>query len=112
MRPEAVVVAQILEKWGGRPLLHLRRNNSGALLDPVGRLVRFGLPGSGDIEGFLSPRGRFLSIECKTSIGAQGQIQRNYQALVERHGGVYIIARSLAHFEVEIAAILERERGA
>ncbi len=110
MRPEAVVMAQILAEHGARPEYHLRRNNSGALLDSNGRLVRFGLPGSGDIEGFLAPRGRFLSIECKTSVGAQRDLQANYQRMVESRGGVYIVARSLAHFNVEIAAVLERER--
>lgn len=110
MRPEAVVVAQILEKWGACPDFHLRRNNSGALLDRDGRLVRFGLPGSGDLEGFLSPRGRFLSIECKTSIGEQRQLQMNYQRMVQGRGGIYVVARSLAHFDVEIATVLERER--
>jgi hypothetical protein len=109
MRPEAVVVAQILEKWGAHPEFHIRRNNSGALLDRYGRLVRFGLPGSGDLEGFLAPRGRFLSVECKTSVGEQVKLQRNYQAMVERRGGLYIVARSLAHFDVEIAVVLERE---
>lgn len=110
MRPEAVVVAQILEKWGAHPEFHIRRNNSGALLDRNGRLVRFGLPGSGDLEGFLAPRGRFLSIECKVSTGEQEKLQRNYQAMVERRGGVYIVARSEVHFAHEITAILERER--
>jgi hypothetical protein len=110
MRPEAVVVAQILEHHGARPEFHIRRSNSGALFDSHGRLVRFGLPGSGDLEGFLAPRGRFFSAECKTSIGKQRDLQKNYEAMVLGRGGLYFLVRSEAHFAYEIAAAIERER--
>lgn len=110
MKPEAAVVAEILTKWGARADLHLHRNNSGALFDRQGRLVRFGLPGSGDIEGFLEPRGRFLTIECKTSQGLLTDHQKSYQAFVAKRGGVAIIARSEPHFAHEIQQVLEREK--
>jgi hypothetical protein len=109
MRPEAVVVAEILEKHGARPEFHLRRNNSGALPDRNGRLVRFGLPGSGDIEGFLSPRGRFLTVECKRLSKDLGELQRNYQAMVRARGGVCITGLTEPQFAHEIQAAIERE---
>jgi hypothetical protein len=109
-RAEKVVLAEILARWGCHPDFHVRRNNVGALYDDEGRLVRFGLPGSADLEGFIRPRARFLAVECKTTSGELRKLQANYQALVERMGGVYIIARSEAQFAVEIAGVLERER--
>lgn len=91
---EAHVVAAILHRIGERyPQARCWRNNTGALRDPTGRLIRFGLPGSADILGLIGPEGRFLAIECKTQRGRQTEQQRKFQAMVERHGGLYVLAR-------------------
>lgn len=68
------------------------RNNTGALPLPGGRMIRFGLPGSGDILGCY--RGRAVAIECKTDVGRQTQRQFRFQAAWESAGGLYVLARS------------------
>lgn len=66
---------------------------AGDVLIRGARPVRFGLPGSGDILGLAAPDGRFLSIECKTLTGDQAEQQGRFQAMVERHGGIYVLVR-------------------
>jgi hypothetical protein len=58
------------------------------------RKVRFGVPGQADIHGIL-PGGLFLAIEVKSPTGQQSAEQRAYQAMVEKFGGVYVLARSV-----------------
>jgi hypothetical protein len=109
MRPEAVVVAQILARHGARSEFHIRRNNSGALYDRSGRLVRFGLNGSGDLEGFIAPRARFFTVECKRLSKNLEELQMNYQAMVRRHGGVCIVGYTEPQFAYEIETAIARE---
>lgn len=59
------------------------------------RLVRVGVPGEGDIGGILGPIGRSFWIEMKSAKGNQRQRQRDFQAMVEKRGGIYIVSRSL-----------------
>jgi hypothetical protein len=68
------------------------RRNVGKARDPSGRVIRFGLPGQADIGAIID--GRPVEIEVKTASGRQSQEQRNWQAAVERAGGIYILARS------------------
>ncbi len=80
------------------------RNNTGALKNQSGQLVRFGLPGSGDILGLkrivITPEmvgktfGRFIAVENKTKTGEQREQQERFQEMVENHGGLYVMARS------------------
>jgi hypothetical protein len=44
--------------------LDLQRQNTGAGVNPAGRMVRFGRPGDSDLHGTL-PDGRTLHVECK-----------------------------------------------
>jgi hypothetical protein len=46
-----------------------------------------------DISGILHD-GRRLEIECKSATGRQSPEQASFQAMIERFGGVYILARS------------------
>lgn len=94
-RSERAILADILLAIGNRQDLRVWRNNSGALKDAQGHLIRFGLPGSADILGILKPTGRFLAIECKTEIGKQSDLQKAFQRMIESHGGLYILARSV-----------------
>ncbi len=57
------------------------------------RTVAFGLKGSADIIGLL-PGGRFLAIEVKTGNAKQNKDQKNFQIMIEKMGGLYILARS------------------
>ena len=65
--------------------------------------MRFGVPGQADISGILSD-GRRLEIECKTSTGRQSAKQRAWQRMIEKYGGVYILARSVE----DVSACLSR----
>ena len=58
------------------------------------RRVRFGLVGQADISGIL-PDGRRLEIEVKSEKGKQTREQAWFQAVINKHGGLYILARSV-----------------
>lgn len=68
-------------------------NNTGALKDANGRLVRYGLSGSSDIIAII--RGRFVGIEVKVGRDAHRHNQKNFAAAVRRNGGIYVLARSV-----------------
>jgi len=55
----------------------------------------FGLaPGSADLIGWV--RGRFLSIEVKSATGRVRPDQQNWMNVVNSHGGIAFVARSVA----------------
>lgn len=58
------------------------------------RTISFGFPGSPDILAVLHPDGRFMGIETKTRTGKQRETQKKFQAVFEKSGGLYIVARS------------------
>ncbi len=68
-------------------------NNTGALKDQTGRLVRYGLVGSPDILACI--KGRMVGIECKVGRDWQRHPQKQFAAALERAQGVYILARSV-----------------
>ena len=83
----------ILREFGTRPDMRLWRQNTGAAR--VGRrFIRFGVPGQADLTGIL-PGGRRLEIEVKSDTGRQTDDQRNFQNMIERFGGLYVLARSV-----------------
>ena len=90
----------------GRGPVRLWRNNSGALVDQQGRLVRFGLcKGSSDLIGLRSlvitpdqvgeRLAQFVALEIKTARGVVSPEQRAFLALVEQLGGLAAICRSV-----------------
>lgn len=87
---EAEIVNGLLLEIGRRWPDSVRawRNNSGALKDEHGRLVRFGLPGSADIIGIVGPSGRFLALECKATRGRPTDQQLLFVRMVGAFGGV------------------------
>jgi hypothetical protein len=97
--PESLVLNACL-KWLGDRHVFCWRNNTGAMALSDGGYIAFGHVGSADIIGLL-PTGRFLAIECKSAKGRQSEDQREFQAHVERNGGVYILAHSLAEMVTE-----------
>ena len=98
MSTEKQIQNEILRTFGTRPDMRIWRQNTGVAKyrgrDGQTRTVVFGVPGQADITGIL-PDGRRLEIEVKSSTGQQTQEQRNYQAIIERFGGVYVLARSV-----------------
>lgn len=96
---ERQIQNEILRTFGTRPDMRLWRANVGVarLGGPRrggGRVVRFGLAGQADLTGIL-PNGLRLEIEVKSTGGGQSPEQCRYQAMIQRFGGVYVLARSV-----------------
>ena len=90
----------------GHGPVRLWRNNSGALVDQQGRLVRFGLcKGSSDLIGLRSlvitpdlvgeRLAQFVALEIKGARGVVSPEQRAFLDLVEQLGGLAAICRSV-----------------
>lgn len=56
-------------------------------------IFSYGLNGSSDILGILNT-GQLLCIEIKSGNARQSATQKNFEAMITRFGGVYIVARS------------------
>jgi hypothetical protein len=90
---EKRLLLEILRTLGTRPELRIWRANVGVAR--IGRrVVRFGVPGQADITGIL-PNGRRLEIEVKAPDGRQTEDQANFQRMIERFCGLYVLARSV-----------------
>ena len=103
MTAEGDIVRGILQ------YLHLRRieawrNNTGCLRDRTGRPVTFGRVGSGDIFAILDG-GRFMSIECKQEGKCPTKKQKAFAEIINRAGGLAIVARSIDDVEDALAEV-------
>ena len=94
------------------PGVRVWRQNTGALYDREGRLVRYGVVGSADISGIASPDGWRIEIEIKQpgKLSMQTDKQRNWQRMVEDHGGIYILADDPNDAAASLSARLEERR--
>jgi hypothetical protein len=94
---EAAIVRQILLELGNELDFRLWRNNSGALTDVTGRVVKYGLGvGSADLIGILAPRGTMVCFEVKTP-DARSQPSKDQIAwgnVITNMGGLYVVVRS------------------
>lgn len=71
-------------------------NNTGTALSvDLQRVITYGLPGSPDIIGFISPSGKFIGIEVKTGSAKQSKIQKNFETVLTHRGGYYSVVRSV-----------------
>lgn len=59
------------------------------------RPISYGIEGGGDLCGLIPPHGRILQIEVKAEGDRQSDKQKAFQAMIERAGGAYIVARSV-----------------
>lgn len=75
----------------------------GLAYDRNGRPFKAGLTGSSDILACI--KGRFIGIECKTGKGSLSTPQRRFRDAVQRHGGIFIEARSVD----DVATVLKAE---
>ncbi len=83
----------ILRTFGTLPRLRIWRANTGVAR--IGkRVVRFGVPGQADLTGIL-PDGRRLEVEVKSPTGRQTRDQKNFQRMIEKFNGIYVLARSV-----------------
>lgn len=90
---EADVLGLVLAAITVLPGAFFWRNNTGALRDKNGRLVKFGYPGSGDILGCYY--GFFICFEVKFDLGQQRDDQRKFEKYVQSAGGIYAVVRSV-----------------
>ena len=93
MTSEKQIQNAIIRTFGIRADMRIWRNNTG-LAHHGNRMVRYGIPGQADITGIL-PDGRRLEIEVKSASGRQSHDQQNFQKMIERFNGLYILARSV-----------------
>lgn len=94
-KSEARIKYEVLRDFGNLDWCRIWNAATG-VARPIGNpeaVVRYGVPGQGDVTGILYP-GTRLEIETKTAKGKQRKAQENYQAMIESLGGIYILARS------------------
>jgi hypothetical protein len=102
---EQAIQQQIRLELGQGPV-RLWRNNTGALRDERGRLVRYGLcPGSSDLIGLRQLRikeqhlglelGVFCALEIKAASGRLSREQRQFLEVISSRGGLAGVARSV-----------------
>lgn len=83
-------------RLGCNDLAILWRNNTGALKDINGRLIRYGLcVGSSDLVGLRKSDGKFIALEIKVPGKNPTPEQENFIAQVIKNGGFAGVARSL-----------------
>jgi len=108
---EQQIQQEILIALGRRPDCRVWRQNSGTAPSWDGkRVVRFGVPGCADISGLLID-GRRLEIEVKKAGGKQSPDQVNFQRMIERFGGVYMLVYSVAEAVAGVDAAIARKKG-
>jgi hypothetical protein len=101
--PEKLLQNEILRRFGTQTDLRIWRQNTGVARMGK-RVVRFGVPGQADLTGILSD-GRRLEIEVKSPTGRQTLDQQRYQQMIERFGGLYVLARSVEDVEEMLARL-------
>jgi hypothetical protein len=58
------------------------------------RKIHYGIKGESDIDG-IKMGGQRICIEVKTGNAVQTKEQKVFQAMIEKFGGLYILARSV-----------------
>ena len=93
---ETTIVTDIRAAIGEREDVLVFRNNTGALPDARGRLVRYGLAvGSADLVCILAPWGHLLALEVKAPGGRVRPEQAAWGAAVARVGASFAVVRSV-----------------
>lgn len=69
--------------------------------------IKYGITGECDLQGIVLPKGRMLAIEVKTGNAVLSKEQKIWKIMIEKFGGIYILARSveqaLTDFEKQIS---------
>ena len=78
------------------------RQNSGALKDARGRLVRFGKKNSADITGIDPKTGRRIEIECKAPGKELREGQGQFLDMINRCSGIGICVHSVDELIAEL----------
>jgi hypothetical protein len=97
---ESQLQYEILRIFGARPDLRLWRSSTGKGISMDGRRVlSFGVTGQADLSGIVAGSGRRLEVEIKSATGRQSPEQVAFQAMIQRFGGIYVVARSIEDVE-------------
>jgi hypothetical protein len=101
-RPEAKVQAQIVA-WLLSKGAIVAITDAGSLAK-LGLGISTGVPtGWPDITACL-PGGRFLGVECKAPEGRQSTAQIKFQVMIEKRGGLYVLAHSVVELVAKLRA--------
>jgi hypothetical protein len=95
-------VLRAVDQWLALRRIPHWRNNSGALKNAHGQLVRFGKKDSADITGIDPKTGRRLEIECKAPGESLREGQRQFLDMINRCFGVWICVHSLEELEEQL----------
>lgn len=98
---ETAIMQDIMVAYSRRGALVWRQNVG--VGRTAARVVRFGMPGMADLGAIY--RGVGLQVEVKRPGGRQRKNQRHWQAAVERSGGIYVLAFSVADAVAALDAI-------
>lgn len=90
------------------PEARIWKNNTGALESKKGHYVRYGKVGSSDLIGVMPPNGRMTCIEIKTGKAKQSKKQKDFEQMISKCGGIYIVVRDDAQIEPQLLK-LKRE---
>ena len=107
LQPSEAEIQRAITDYLSAERIWWMRMNSGAFVlwtEGKRRFFRSGTTGMADIlctpPSFKSGRPFILWIEVKSHIGRQSQNQIDFQAEVEEHGHVYLLARGLEEVEL------------
>ena len=89
-KPETALVAECVKILRARGCLAWRQNVGARKCGD--RFVRFGFPGLSDIIG-LTPKGRFIAIECKVGNNPVSEEQREFLTSVTGRNGLAMVVR-------------------
>lgn len=104
-RDESALVHAIRAKLGARPDCLVLRITVGPVVNPAtGAMVGPSAP-AGTADLLVCYRGRWVSLEVKSSTGRQSEAQAGHQRGVERAGGIYEVIRSLEDVEKVLASV-------
>lgn len=101
------LVDEVLLAIGSTNKCRVYRNATGCARSMDGaRIISFGLKGSPDIVGILS-NGKWLGLEIKTGSGKQNKDQLNFEAMIRRFNGHYLVVRNAQEAVAFVSQVLE-----
>lgn len=106
---EAILQRLIIAHVNALPNAKVWRANTGMARVASGKRIRFGVKGQADVTGIIGPTGRRTEIEVKSLGEKQTPDQKKWQMMVEKFGGLYILAYSLSDAVVPICRALGLE---
>jgi hypothetical protein len=102
---ESAILRSVLQRLGSRPDVRLFRANVGAGRTFAGDAIKWGVKGQADLNGWIMG-GRRLEVEVKRPGEKQTQEQKNWQAVCERFGVLYLLVHSADEAEALLEAAL------